>query len=129
MVRMLRSLTAVLAVFGLLSITTAVPAPAATKTLTAAEAAQHAGEVATVCGVVASAKFASSTKGQPTYLNLDKPYPNQIFTVLIWGENRAAFGTPEKDLDGKRVCVTGKIALYRGKPEIVVHLPSELTKE
>jgi len=45
-----------------------------------AEAAKHIGEKATVCGVVASARYASRSKGQPTFLNLDKPYPNQIFT-------------------------------------------------
>lgn len=53
--------------------------------ITAADAKNHMGEEATVCGYVASARFASSTRGQPTFLNLEKPYPNQIFTVLIWG--------------------------------------------
>ena len=42
----------------------------------------------TVCGIVASAHYAASSKGQPTFVNLDKPYPNQIFTVLIWGSDR-----------------------------------------
>jgi hypothetical protein len=83
--------------------------------------------VAKVCGVVASAKFASSSKGQPTYLNLDKPYPNQVFTILIWGERRAAFGTPEKDLAGKRVCVTGTIQMYKGRSEIIATKPSQIT--
>ena len=123
-----RALTVVLAMWGLSFAASGARAADTAKALTAADAAQHVGEVAKVCVVVASAKFANSSKGQPTYLNLDKPYPNQIFTILIWGEYRAAFGAPEKDLDGKRVCATGKIALYRGKPEIIVHQPSELTK-
>ena len=50
-------------------------------TISAAEASKHVGEKATVCGVVASASYASRTKGQPTFLNLDKPYPDAIFTA------------------------------------------------
>jgi hypothetical protein len=53
-----------------------VPQEGHTATLTAAQAKDHVGEPATVCGVVASATFATRTKGQPTFLNLDQPYPN-----------------------------------------------------
>jgi hypothetical protein len=59
----------------LLTAVLAVPA-VAQKKLTAAEAKDHVGETATVCGSVVSTRYASSTKGQPTFLNLDKPYPN-----------------------------------------------------
>jgi DNA/RNA endonuclease YhcR with UshA esterase domain len=38
--------------------------------------------------------------------------------VLIWGENPSKFGTPESEYKGKRICVTGKITEYKGKPEI-----------
>jgi hypothetical protein len=31
------------------------------------------------------------------FLNLDQPYPREVFTVLIWGSDRAKFGTPEVD--------------------------------
>jgi hypothetical protein len=51
---------------------------AAQSRLTSTEAKAHIGETATVCGSVASTRFAASTKGQPIFLNLDKPYPNQI---------------------------------------------------
>jgi hypothetical protein len=98
----------------------------AQKKLTATEAKDHIGETATVCGQVASTRFASSTKGRPTFLNLDKPYPDQIFTALIWGENRAKFGKPEDDYKDKHICVTGKITEYRGAPEIVVSEPEQV---
>ena len=68
---------------------------AAEHTIPATEAAKHVGEKTTVCGVVASTHYASGRKGQPTFLNLDKPYPNAIFTALIWGENRSKFNEPE----------------------------------
>jgi hypothetical protein len=98
----------------------------AQKKLTASEAKEHFGETATVCGVVVSARYADSTKGQPTFLNLDKPYPNQVFTIVIWGENRAKFGKPENAYNGKRVCVTGKITAYAGLPEVVAEDPKQL---
>jgi hypothetical protein len=93
------------------------------------EAKNHVGEEATVCGSVASARFASSTRGQPTFLNLERPYPNQIFTIVIWGRNRARFGSPEAEYRGKRICVTGTIEDYRGAPEIEARAPSQIKVE
>jgi DNA/RNA endonuclease YhcR with UshA esterase domain len=95
--------------------------------LTASEA--HVRETATVCGEVVSTRYAASTKGHPTFLNLDKPYPGQIFTILIWGEARGKFGEPEETYRGKHACVTGHISEYRGVPEIVVSEASQLTIE
>jgi len=104
---------------GLLGLALTVPA-LAQKKLTASEAKEHFGETATVCGEVASTRYAHSTKGQPTFLNFDKPYPNQIFTIVIWGNNRSKFGEPENAYKGRRICVSGKITAYAGLPEIVV---------
>jgi hypothetical protein len=103
-----------------------VPQASAAATLTAAQAKDHVGETATVCGVVASATFAARSKGQPTFLNLDKPYPEPIFTALIWGSERAKFGQPEAIYKDKRICVTGTIKAYRGVPQIVVTEPGQI---
>jgi len=105
------------------------PASPAQKKITPAEAKDHVGEVATVCGSVASTRYAASTKGQPTFLNLEKPYPNQIFTVVIWGSRRSKFGTPEREYQGKRICVTGKITDYRGGAEMVASDPQQIRTE
>ncbi len=95
--------------------------------ITPEEAQQHIGENQTVCGTVASAHYAARSKGQPTFLNLDKPYPNQIFTIMIWGNQRSSFNAaPEKYYSGKRICVNGTIKSYRGKPEIIVNDPSQI---
>src|SRR5258708_28049854 len=85
----------------------------AQKKLTAAEAKDHIGETATVCGNVVSTRYAAPTKGQPTFLNLDKPYPNQIFTIVIWGSNRSKFVRPEVEYTEKRIYFTGKITPYK----------------
>ena len=87
------------------------------QTLSATQAASHVGEHATVCGVIAGEHTASSSRGTPTFINLDKPYPHQIFTILIWGENRADIGHfPESG----KVCVIGTITAYHESPEIVL---------
>jgi micrococcal nuclease len=99
------------------------------KRLTPSEAAGHLGEVAIVCGVVASAKQATNVGGAPTFLNLDRPYPDQPFTIVIWGTDRGAFGKPESTYAGETVCVTGKIEEHRGKPQIVARDPSQIDRQ
>jgi len=106
-----------------------VPSDHAQKKIPALEAKDHINESATVCGNVVSARFSASTKGQPTFLNLEKPYPNQIFTVVIWGSDRAKFGTLETEYKGKRICVTGKIENFRGVPEIIASDPQQIKAE
>lgn len=95
--------------------------------LTAEQAKSHIGEQATVCGTVATAKFAATSRGQPTFLNLDQPYPHPLFTVVIWGTDRARFGAPEITYLGQRLCATGQIESYRGIPQIIVRSPAQLT--
>lgn len=99
---------------------------AQTRSLTAAEAKNHIGERATVCGKVVSSRYADRSKGQPTFLNLDEPFPKQIFTIVVWGEDRSKFGEPENKYSDKRLCVTGKITSYRGSPEIVATDPKQI---
>lgn len=94
--------------------------------ITAAEAKNHVGEKATVCGKVVSTRYAERSKGQPTFLNLDEPYPHQIFTILIWGSDRSKFGTPEAKYHDQQVCVMGKITSYRGAPEVVASDPGQI---
>jgi len=91
-----------------------------------ADAINHVGHMVTVCGRVASAKYATSANRQPTFLNLDKPYPNHVFTAVIWGSDRAAFPYAPESLADHRICVTGTIQVYRGKAEIIVSGPNQI---
>jgi hypothetical protein len=68
----------------------------------------------------------TTSKGEPTFLNLDEPCPSQVFTIVIWGSNRTKFGDPEKKYRDSQVCVTGKITSYRGTPEITASDPTEI---
>lgn len=111
-----------IAVFVLLASSSLV----AQKSLTATQAKDHIGEQGTVCGKVVSTRYAESSHGKPTFLNFDQPYPNQVFTMLIWGSDRAKFDEPETKYRGKQICVTGKIGDYKGTPEIVASEPSQV---
>jgi hypothetical protein len=90
-------------------------AASAANTLTAEEAKNHIGETATVCGVVASTHYATQTKGSPTFVNIDKPYPNEPFTILIWGEDLQKFSPKPITWDGKRVCANRHNHVIPGK--------------
>lgn len=94
--------------------------------ITTREAKDHIGQVETVCGKVVSAHYAARSKGQPTFMNLDEPYPHEIFTTVIWGSDRSKFAAPESKYQDARVCVTGKVTMYRGAPEIVASEPSQI---
>jgi hypothetical protein len=105
----------------------AFPAAAADP-IPSSEAAAHVGEKVTVCGAVAGAAHFDRLRGEPTFLNFDRPYPAQSFTVVIWGENNGKFERPPHQLfSGKEVCVTGTIETYNGKPQIEVRDPSQIT--
>ena len=73
--------------------------------------------------------FASKTKGEPTFLNLDEPFPKEVFTILIWGSDRAKFGAPETKYKDARVCVTGKITNHREKPESIATDPKQIVEQ
>jgi DNA/RNA endonuclease YhcR with UshA esterase domain len=101
--------------------------PAPSPRIASADAQQHVGENATVCGPVVSARYFNSAPNNPTLLNFDRPYPNHTFTVVIPGSARARFNeAPETMFRGKTVCVTGLVTVYKGKPEIVVVAPSQI---
>jgi len=91
------------------------------------EAANHVGETATVCGPVVSATYLPQAPQSPTFLDLGKPFPNQIFSAIIFGSDRSKFGTPETSMRDKSICVTGAIFLYQGKPKVILHDPKQLT--
>lgn len=93
----------------------------------AEDAASHVGEMGTVCGLVVSSKFAAKSKGQFTFLNLDRPHPHHVFTVVIWGKDRPKFGKPDQTFSGKRICVSGLIADFEGRAEMMAAEPAQIT--
>ena len=88
------------------------------QTITAAQAREHDGETATVCGVAQNEHTATTTRGKPTFIDLDSAFPYQIFSILVWDDDRPNVG--ELPHTGSKVCVTGVINYYHGVPRIVV---------
>jgi DNA/RNA endonuclease YhcR with UshA esterase domain len=103
-----------------LTVSALAQAPA---TYTAAEAAKHVGEITTITDRVDGVH--QSGKGN-IFLNMGGKYPNQAFTAFIPSSSAAQFSNPQQ-YEGLTVAVSGKITLYRGKPEIVVTSPSQIT--
>ena len=98
-------------------------ARAETPTYTAADAAKHVGETATVTDKVESAHQA---KGGNIFLNMGGTHPNAPFTAFIPSTSAEKF--PDfKKLEGATISVTGKITAHKDKAEIVVRDPEQLT--
>ena len=95
--------------------------------ITPDQAINFAGSSQTVCGKVVSSKFLSKQPSAATFLNLDRPYPDQIFTAEILAENRGRFPyPPEVELMNKNICVSGLIEVYKGKAQIFVKEPKQI---
>jgi hypothetical protein len=70
----------------------------------------HAGNSTTCIIEKAYCSYQPKIKGSPTFCN-DGPYPKNIFTYLVWGNDLS-------NLSGHCIIVSGKVILYKGKPEI-----------
>jgi hypothetical protein len=88
------------------------------QTVSVSEASKHVGGQATVCGQITGKHTAEKSSGKPTFVDLDHPFPNQTFTIVIWERDKGGVG--DFPLSGN-VCVTGQIAQYKGIPQIVLH--------
>jgi hypothetical protein len=88
------------------------------QTIPASEASKHVGEQATVCGVIVNRHVATQARGTPTFLDIDKPYPHQSLTVVVWERDKGAVGILPTS---GQLCATGHLDQYRGGAEIVLH--------
>ena len=90
-------------------------------TIQLADVGEYVGDSVTVCGKVSGGLFLEQAKGKPTFLNLGAAFPNHSLTIVIWNDVRKLFEkAPEELFKDKDVCVTGRVELFRGKPQIVV---------
>lgn len=78
------------------------------------------GSECNVCGKVVATRYNKNTATAITYINFDEPYPNTPFSAVIFGKDRINFTyEPEIYLNGKMICVRGKVQMYNGKPQII----------
>lgn len=89
-------------------------------------AARSVGKDGMVCGKVEKARYAEGSEGQPTFLYMGGAFPRHTFSARIAGANRDKFSFPLETLEGKTVCVIGKIARDASRAEIEVSSPAGL---
>ncbi len=73
------------------------------------------------CAVCGTAVGARTSRAGNILINLDKQFPNQVFTVFIKKENIPNFSyNPEQVLKGKIICASGKVMLMDGTPTMYI---------
>lgn len=113
--------------FPLLLVLVASFAVSAQSRITLEEVKQHMGDSVTVCGKVFGTRFLEYANGQPTLMNMGGFYPNELITVVIYGADRKKFKVkPEEFFLSKNICVTGRIAAFKGKSQMVVTMPEQV---
>jgi hypothetical protein len=97
-------------------------------TVDASDAINHVGSNAEVCGYAAGTSYRPDISGSPTFINFEMPYPDHVFTAIIWGNNRSRWASPPEELyNGRNICVSGRIRLHEEKPQIVLTSPGQVT--
>ena len=72
-----------------------------------AEAIEHVGERATVCGDI---QGVTQREGKDTYLSFGKSYPNQAFAVIVLEGDRSTFAVDlRSEYTDTTICATGVI--------------------
>ena len=79
---------------------------------------KHTGETVKVCSKV----YGHKDFGSMVLVNMGGEYPNALFTIVLRGEAKSLGNA----LDGKLICVNGRVIDYKGKPEIVVTVKDQL---
>lgn len=89
--------------------------------VSALEAKKHFDTDAIVTGKVAEVNVAERL----IRLNFERAYPSNVFTAVIFANKTNLFPNV-RELKNKTVEVTGKIAEYRGHPEIILTSTNQL---
>lgn len=115
-------------VFGLLFALSAVNLSFAQDSVIPELESRNNQRLVTVCGTVAEIIYMPELANQPTFIYLDKPFPNQVFEIVIWGNTRPRFqNSPEQMFSGKQVCVEGVVVSFMGVPQIIIDEPTQIT--
>lgn len=82
------------------------------------------GETVRICTKIYGGKFLE--RDTLTLLNAGGFYPDAPLTLVIRANARKEFNKPEEYYKGSEVCVTGKIELFKGKPQIEITTKEQL---
>jgi len=91
------------------------------------EVASHIGDSVKLEGKIFGIRSFENGSENFILVNLGAAYPNQLLTLKVYPSSKSEGTTlPGKDNVGDTAVVTGKVELYKGKPQIVVHDPGQL---
>ncbi len=92
------------------------------------EVLKHVGELVVIEGVVVQVSYAEKAGGKPIFLNMFDPYPNNLFSVIIYEDNLKKFLAKEEYLN-KPVRITGMLRAsqdVKRPPSINLKNPSQI---
>ena len=91
----------------------------AQKEIKVGDVKNHVGNIVKICDKIYGGKFLE--KDTLTLLNVGGNYPDAPLTIVIRPRTRKEFKTdPISYYKGQQVCITGKIELFKNKPQIVI---------
>jgi len=94
------------------------------------EVKNHIGDSVRVGGNIYGIKVFEDDNKKPTlaFINLGADSPNQLLTIAVYPEGfkNTDWAFPDERFKGDFATVTGKVELYKGKPQIVVRSPEFL---
>ncbi len=94
--------------------------------ITIQNAAEHIGTETTICDLVADV-YRPEGENKMVYINFGGKYPDNTFSAIIFPKDQAYFKyDPVIELANKHICVTGTITEYKGKPQMVVKVPTQI---
>lgn len=88
----------------------------AQEAITSAQAQENIGKEVVLKGKIAS--FQSASNGSTTnFLNIDKAYPNNVFTVVVTNQYLEEHKLDLSNSKGKEITVRGTITVYEKDPK------------
>ena len=93
--------------------------------ISAADAEKYIGKKEIVCTRVYGVKELPNIN----FINVGANFPNNPLTIVVFPGDMRNFKDGLEIYDNKNICVTGTIKEYKGKPEIIITKPQDISIE
>ena len=98
-------------------------------TVSADSLAYYEGQFIRVCATV-TGTHVSTGKSETTFINFGEPFPNNSFSLVIFHKDAETFSyKPAEFLKNKNICITGRVKMFKGKPEIIINNEKQIRIE
>ena len=87
----------------------------------------HVGDSVKLMAKIYSGKYLENAENTPTLLDVGGKYPHEKLTLVIFGDVRKQFkNAPETFYEGRQEWITGKIQLFKNKPQIIINSADQI---